>query len=273
MVISFSKDQAFEQLEKENKVYTLRMERRAEDEEDTWVNRGRGNEKEFDAEVTLLGQVHHVDLLRHYAGDSGFWNVRNWLDALQEIHGEGTDFTGAYLYRVTRIFSEEKVKQDMKEVAERWEQVSETFEERKEELVEEYGVEELESAMEEGTGFKLDGNEFHAGNHREIDSMNREWIDADNWPEEAEEAQEFLNKYTELLDNTFSKIVDFMEGLGYYTGLEEMWHNLYDPLMKWSIYVPCWCSDYKEITINKENPDYDPEEDDYWERHEKVEWD
>lgn len=105
MVISFSNDTAFEQLRDEGFVVTFRPDERKGTPKDgvqqTWCNRGRGEEKVFDVHVRHLAYMWPDDeLFGEFYPMSGFRRRQDWLVAVLDLHDE-VPATG-HFYLVTR---------------------------------------------------------------------------------------------------------------------------------------------------------------------------
>lgn len=105
MVISFSKDPAFQQLHNNGAVVTLREGERASTPtggvQETWCNRGRTLPKDFDVRVRHLGQFRvSPRTLGGYAAMSGFGSVQDWLQAIYDTAGPTVNY--GHLYLVTR---------------------------------------------------------------------------------------------------------------------------------------------------------------------------
>lgn len=93
MVISFSNDIAFQQLVYEGYVVSFRAEERERTSrtaaQETWCNRGRGEEKEFDVTVRHLAEMPpERDLFEEFWRMSGFTSSEQWLKAVLDMHGE-----------------------------------------------------------------------------------------------------------------------------------------------------------------------------------------
>lgn len=101
MVITFSHDTAFSQLDEYGYVVTFRKQRRKRPNCKTWMNRKRGGEKVADVRISELGWIQlHGDRLREFVGPSGFDGVGQWQSAIVEFNdGELPD--DGYLYMVT----------------------------------------------------------------------------------------------------------------------------------------------------------------------------
>lgn len=100
MVISFSHDIAWKQLIDEGRVVTFRSQRRKNPNGRTWCNRGRGQTKEFDVEISEIGQAMPTDKdLEPYVDFSGFDSVNEWETAIQNLNSSTTD--SGWLYEVT----------------------------------------------------------------------------------------------------------------------------------------------------------------------------
>jgi hypothetical protein len=107
MVISFSVEEARNQLLNEGVVYTYRWKRRAfffhgkGDIEDTWANAGRLKPKICDVLITEVGQIEPTEKnLAQYFEKSGFWNVASWCLEIVEL-GLRAKKVG-WLYKVTK---------------------------------------------------------------------------------------------------------------------------------------------------------------------------
>jgi len=109
MVISFSDKTAFEQLRDEGFVVSYRPGERErtprEGVQQTWCNRGRGEEKEFDVRVRHLAYMEPEEtLFGEFQSMSGFSHRRDWLTAVMRMHGKVPP-TG-HFYLVTRTGEE-----------------------------------------------------------------------------------------------------------------------------------------------------------------------
>lgn len=109
MVISFSNKTAFEQLRDEGFVVSFRPVERErtprEGVQETWCNRGRGTEKEFDVRVRHLAHMESEEnQFREFYPMSGFEPLQNWLVAVMKMHGKVPP-TG-HFYLVTRVVEE-----------------------------------------------------------------------------------------------------------------------------------------------------------------------
>jgi len=105
MVISFSKTTAFEHLRDMGYVVSFRTEERKRTPRDgvqeTWCNRGRGKEKEFDVLVYHLAEMEpEQQCFKHFHNMSGFDTRGDWLRAVMSMHG-GVPPTG-HFYLVSR---------------------------------------------------------------------------------------------------------------------------------------------------------------------------
>lgn len=108
IVISFSEDTAFEYLRENGHVYTFRSSRRAEPNGDVWVDRGRGENREFygTCEEVESRVPPTADVLDEYAAESGFGSAENWREAICELN-DGLP-AGGFIYRVKRDESEQE---------------------------------------------------------------------------------------------------------------------------------------------------------------------
>jgi len=109
MVISFTNQTAWKQLRDEGFVVSYRPDERERTPRDgvqeTWCNRGRGTEKEFDVRVRHVGYMEpEENLFREFHPMSGFSHSKYWLQAVMRLHGEVPP-TGHY-YLVTRVDGE-----------------------------------------------------------------------------------------------------------------------------------------------------------------------
>lgn len=105
MVISFSHNTAFEQLRDEGFVVSFRPDERTRTPRDgwqeTWCNRGRGEEKEFDVRVRHLAEAGPTDrFFGEFRPMSGFETTGDWKQAVLRLHGDFPP-TG-HFYLVTR---------------------------------------------------------------------------------------------------------------------------------------------------------------------------
>lgn len=105
MVISFANLTAFRHLRDEGFVVSFRPDERARTPrtgaQQTWCNRGRGEEKAFDVTVRHLAAMAPAeDLFRQFCPMSGFGSRKAWLRAVHDMHGE-VPATG-HFYLVTR---------------------------------------------------------------------------------------------------------------------------------------------------------------------------
>jgi hypothetical protein len=101
MVISFSHDTAYNQLQDYGYVVTFRADRRERPNCETWANRGRGKTKEFDVRVSEICRTEPLEQdIAVFAPVSGFNSPTKWRKAIRELNG---DLSGeGYLYLVTR---------------------------------------------------------------------------------------------------------------------------------------------------------------------------
>jgi len=99
--VILSVDDARTHLEAHGSVYSYRTQDRTTGQ--TWYRTSRTGEKVGDCEIELAARVYEwQDLtaaLRPFAPRSGFDGVREWMDAINDVHGE-TDGRG-YIYRIT----------------------------------------------------------------------------------------------------------------------------------------------------------------------------
>lgn len=109
MVISFSNDYAFKQLRDEGFVVTFRTPERERTSrsgaQQTWANRGRGQEKEFDVTVRHLAELTPgAEQFGEFWQMSGFPTPEAWGEAVVEYHGDVPD--DGHFYLVTRGWQE-----------------------------------------------------------------------------------------------------------------------------------------------------------------------
>lgn len=102
MVISLSHDTAFAKLEDDGYVVTFRSNQRKNRFTETWCNRGRGTEKEFDVHVAEICEIRDSIGLEEFVEAAGFRTKRDWEVAIMELNDGELPSTG-YLYLVTRI--------------------------------------------------------------------------------------------------------------------------------------------------------------------------
>lgn len=101
MVIGFANDTAFSQLDEHGFVATFRESRRARPNCETWCNRGRGKEKEFDVRVIELGETTpNGDKITQYRPLSGFQSEDDWRNAMADLNDELPE--SGWLYLVTK---------------------------------------------------------------------------------------------------------------------------------------------------------------------------
>jgi len=106
--ISFSHPLAWDFLYTHGYVATFRKRRRTSGTCDTWCNRGRGEEKEFDVHVQEVGEVDFdnggTKMLRHFSSISGMETSSCWRRAIEEVNGELPE--SGWLYVVTKATEE-----------------------------------------------------------------------------------------------------------------------------------------------------------------------
>lgn len=104
MVISFTVDEAFSQLRRHGFVFTFRWKQRENPYGETWVNRGRGEEKEFDAWVAEIGRMKpFLGNLSVFHLASGFPSTKAWKEEIMEMRpDENTEY--GYIYLVSRPY-------------------------------------------------------------------------------------------------------------------------------------------------------------------------
>lgn len=97
MVISFAEDDAFEHLKEHGFVVTFREQRRENSDCDTWVNRGRGKQKEFDVHITELCRQElgpngypkgNYNPMFQLQSASGFGDLDRWIGAIHRVNNE-----------------------------------------------------------------------------------------------------------------------------------------------------------------------------------------
>lgn len=101
MVIGFSNNTAWNHLVTYGFVATFRP-KRANSHGTDWVNRGRGEEKEFDCHIIELGKVEFGEdetVLEKCAEISGFGSKETWKHAIESLHGELPEEGFVYLVR------------------------------------------------------------------------------------------------------------------------------------------------------------------------------
>ena len=99
MVISFSVEEARDQLMNNGTVYTFRWNMRKRTGKN-WANEKRGGKKIADVfidEPRLIETISDLDL---YVGESGFKTRKEWLDVIMSMKLPKYGFLG-YLYKVT----------------------------------------------------------------------------------------------------------------------------------------------------------------------------
>jgi len=106
MVISFSVEEARNQLLEKGVVYTYRWHRRAffrKDKgeiEDTWANSGRGTKKIADVKIAEIGQMDYgPEKLEQYLDKSGFNKLWEWQGRIMNMGIPGLE--NGWLYKVT----------------------------------------------------------------------------------------------------------------------------------------------------------------------------
>lgn len=110
MVITFSHPTAFAQLKHTGSVVSFRADERERTPRDgiqeTWCNRGRGQEKEFDVAVS---HIHEKEAgsdqspFQVYHHLSGFKWVEDWKKAVLEMHGKVPPTGHFYLVNRTDV--------------------------------------------------------------------------------------------------------------------------------------------------------------------------
>ncbi len=101
MVISFSVKEARDQLMNNCTVYTFRWNKRKQTGKD-WANEKRGGKKIADVFIDEPGLIEAVSDLSLYVSQSGFKNVKDWLDVIMSMTKEDNMYgLLGYLYKVT----------------------------------------------------------------------------------------------------------------------------------------------------------------------------
>lgn len=99
--IPFQNVQARAQLLRFGIVYTFRRVKRATIGK-SWANEGRGTRKLCDVNIELVKRVTTSEDLLPYVKQSGFYDLTDWLEAIDKFHPYMKTFTG-FLYKVTKI--------------------------------------------------------------------------------------------------------------------------------------------------------------------------
>jgi len=101
MVISFSVEEARDQLMNTGTVYTFRWKKRKRTGKN-WANEKRGGKKIADVFIDEPRLIETVSDLTLYVSQSGFNNVKAWLDVIMRMNvpDDMYGFIG-YLYKVT----------------------------------------------------------------------------------------------------------------------------------------------------------------------------
>lgn len=103
MVIGFTNDRVWNFLVKYGYVSTFRPKRKNPNTK-TWVNRGRGEPKDFDCLVTELGKVRFGEdekVMHHFVESSSFPDIYQWKNAIINLHGDLPE--EGYIYLVKKL--------------------------------------------------------------------------------------------------------------------------------------------------------------------------
>ena len=98
--IPFQNVQARAQLLQFGIVYTFRRIKRVTLGK-SWANEGRGTKKLCDVNIEFVKRVTTPEDLMGYVKQSGFFDLTDWLEAIDKFHPCMQTFTG-FLYKVTK---------------------------------------------------------------------------------------------------------------------------------------------------------------------------
>ena len=100
MVMMFSVDNVREFLLKNGIVFTFRLHKHKTGKD--WINKGRGQRKICDVQISLEKEVNEPADLVPYVEYSGFEHLWDWVSEIKKLNPKMNKFHG-YLYRVEVI--------------------------------------------------------------------------------------------------------------------------------------------------------------------------